>query len=358
MLRDRETILALKIILIVATVILTTWVVIKLAPVISLMIVAVFIVYTINPLVNYLIKNHFKPIIAALISSLLILIAVMLLFYLLIPGLIFEMRQLISFLTTEFIRDLPKVTAQLEEIDQRFKLELTAAFVEYANQFVRQVPGNIQLLLRNLTAISLGVVTRIWIMLALVFLVFYLVQDLEKAKQNLTLLFPQIYKENIIHILGTVDLKVGAYIRGTLMKCLFVGLLIWTGLSLLGMPFAILLGITAGLFNIILYIGPFAAAIPALLLSIMPATPSFFLVVLLYLIVQILDAFLFTPLFLGKATDLSPLTVVVAILIGAQLWGVLGIILAIPITATLKVLLDHYYLKQRKAEEDVTTLLS
>jgi len=126
----------------------------------------------------------------------------------------------------------------------------------------------------------------------------------------------------------------------------------------LGMPFAILLGITAGLFNIILYIGPFAAAIPALLLSIMPATPSFFLVVLLYLIVQILDAFLFTPLFLGKATDLSPLTVVVAILIGAQLWGVLGIILAIPITATLKVLLDHYYLKQRKAEEDATTLLS
>jgi predicted PurR-regulated permease PerM len=355
MLQDRETRLAFKIILMAAAVVLATCVIIKLAPVISLIVISVFIVYTINPLVNFLIKNQFNPVIAALISSLLILIAVILLFYLLIPGLIAEMRQLISFLTIEFIHDLPKLAAQLEEFDQRFNLELTSAFVEYTNQFVRQVPGNIQLLLRHLTAISLGVVTRIWIMLALVFLVFYLVQDLEKAKQNLTFLFPQIYKENVMHILSTVDLKVGAYIRGTLMKCLFVGLLTWTGLSLLGMPFAIILGIVAGLFNIILYIGPFAAAVPALLLSIMPATPNFFLVVLLYVFVQILDAFLFTPFFLGKATDLSPLTVVVTVLIGAQLMGVLGIILAIPITATLKVLLDYYYLAQRKAEENASS---
>jgi predicted PurR-regulated permease PerM len=351
LLRDRETRLALKIVIAAAVVILAVWVLIKLAPVISLIVIAVFIVYTINPLVNILIKNNFKPVIAAIISSLLILIAVFLLFYFLIPGLISEMRQLISFLTVEFMHDLPKLAAQLEEIDQRFNLELTTAFIEYSNQFVRQVPGNIQLLLRNLTAISFGVATRIWILLALIFLVFYLVQDLDKARQNLTLLFPQIYKENIVHILGTVDQKVGAYIRGTLMKCLFVGLLIWLGLSLLGMPFSIMLGIIAGIFNIILYIGPFAAAIPALLLSIMPGTPNFFLVVILYLLVQILDAFLFTPLFLGKATDLSPLTVIITVLIGAQLMGILGIILAIPITATLKVLLFHYYLDQRQAEE-------
>ena len=82
----------------------------------------------------------------------------------------------------------------------------------------------------------------------------------------------------------------------------------------------------------------------------MPDTPGLLLVAFLYITVQILDAFLFTPVFLGKATDLSPLTVIVIILIGAQLMGVLGIILAIPITATLKVLLVHYYLDRRKAE--------
>jgi predicted PurR-regulated permease PerM len=196
----------------------------------------------------------------------------------------------------------------------------------------------------------MGLVSRIWVLLALVFLVFYLVQDLDQAKQNLTLLFPQIYKENIVHLLSTIDAKVGAYIRGTLLKCLFVGLLTWLGLTLLGMPFALMLGILAGAFNIILYIGPVVATVPALLLSIMPETPNFFLILLLYIFVQILDAFVFTPVFLGKATDLSPLTVIIIVLIGGQLMGLLGIILAIPITATLKVLLVHYYLDRRKHE--------
>jgi predicted PurR-regulated permease PerM len=349
-LQDRETRLALKIVLAAAAVFIIIWSIVRLAPVISLIIIAVFIVYCIKPLVNFLINIKIKPIFAAMISSTIILIGVILLFYLLIPGLIVEMRQLVVFLTTELIRDLPELVAQLQELDERFNLQLADSFIEYSNQFIRQAPANVQILLRSLTTISMGVVTRIWVLLALVFLVFYLVQDLEKARYNLTLLFPQIYKENIVHLLATIDEKVGAYIRGTLMKCVFVGLLTWLGLSLLGMPFALMLGILAGTLNIILYVGPVAATIPALLLSIMPGTPNFFIILLLYIFVQILDAFLFTPFFLGKATDLSPLTVIIIVLIGGQLMGLLGIILAIPITATLKVLLVHYYLARRQEE--------
>jgi predicted PurR-regulated permease PerM len=350
MIVDREIRLALKIVLVAAAVFILIWALYKLAPVISLIVIAIFLVYTINPLVNLLIRNKFKPFIAAVLASFLVLLAVIMFFYFLIPGLIYEMRQLIFYLTTEMISDIPRLASQLEEIDARFNLELTSAFIDYSQQFVRQAPGNIQILLRNLTTLSMNVLTRIWVVLALIFLVFYLVVDIEKARQNLTLLFPQIYKDNIAHILSIIDQKVGAYIRGTLMKCIFVGLLTWLGLTLIGMPFALMLGIMAGLFNIILYIGPFVAAIPALLLSLMPGTPSLLLVALIYIIVQILDAFLFTPLFLGKATDLSPLTVIIIVLVGAQLMGVLGIILAIPITATLKVLLYHYYLDRRKAE--------
>ncbi|MDW7739517.1 MAG: AI-2E family transporter [Bacillota bacterium] len=352
MIKDRETRLALKIISIAAIFVILIWAIIKLAPIISLIVIAFFIVYTINPLVNFLVNIKFKPFMAAVAASLIIFVAVVLLFYLLIPGLIIEMRQLVIFLTTELIRDVPLLVTQLEEIDQRFNLQLASSFLEYSNEFMRQVPGNVQQLLRQLTALSMGVLSRIWVVLALIFLVFYLVQDLDKAKYNLTLIFPQIYKENIVHLMKTVDEKVGAYIRGTLMKCVFVGLLTWFGLSLLGMPFSLLLGILAGALNIILYIGPFVAAIPALLLSIMPGTPSILLVGLVYIVVQILDAFVFTPVFLGKATDLSPLTVIIIVLIGGQLMGLLGIILAIPITATLKVLLFHYYLDRRQVEEN------
>jgi predicted PurR-regulated permease PerM len=350
-LKDRETRLALKIVLIAAAVFILIWSLIKLAPIISLIIIAFFLVYTINPLVNFLIKIRFKPLLAAMIASLIILILVILLFYLLIPGLIIEMRQLIFFLTNELIQEMPHLIGQLQELDARFNLQLADSVIDYSNQVIRDAPGNIQGILRNLTSLSMSVFSRVWVLLALVFLVFYLVQDLDKARKNLTLLFPQIYKENVVHLLGIVDEKVGAYIRGTLLKCFFVGLFTWLGLTFFGMPFALMLGILAGALNIILYIGPVVATVPALLLAIMPDTPNFIFILLLYIIVQILDAFVFTPFFLGKATDLSPLTVIIIVLIGGQLLGLLGIILAIPITATLKVLLHHYYLDRRKTEE-------
>ncbi|MDY6825769.1 MAG: AI-2E family transporter [Bacillota bacterium] len=350
MFKDREIRLALKFVLVAAAVFIIFYTIVKLAPVISIIVIALFIFYTISPLVNFLIGIKIKPFLAGMIASLLILFSIILLFYLLIPGLIIELRQVIVFLSSEFVRDMPTLTAQLEELDQRFNLQLTEIFVEYTDQLVRQAPGNIQQLLRSLTTISMGVFSQIWAVFALVFIVFYMVRDMENVKHNVTLLFPRIYKENIVHLLSTIDEKVGAYIRGTLLKCLFVGILTWLGLSILGMPFALILGILAATLNIILYVGPFMAAIPALLLSIMPDTPNFFLILLVYIIVQILDAFVFTPFFLSKATDLSPLTVIIIVLVGAQLMGLLGIVLAIPITATLKVLLFHYYLEKRQNE--------
>ncbi len=351
MLQDRETRLAIKIVLAAAAVFILIWALIELMPIISLFVIAFLIVYSINPLVDFLISIRLKPIFASTIASLIVLFLVTLFFYLLIPGLIGEMRDLVLYLTTEFIQDLPIIIAELEELDERFNLRLTETFVEYTDQFIRQAPANIQQLLRNLTAFSMALVNRAWLVLVLVFLAFYLVQDIGKVRRNLTLLFPQIYKENVIHLLSIIDEKVGAYVRGTLVKCLFVGFLTWLGLFIMEMPFALMLGILAGVLNIILYIGPILAAIPALMLSLMPDTPSFVLVGLLYILVQVIDAFVFTPVFLGKATDLSPLTVVMAVLIGAQLMGILGIVLAIPISAILKVLLVHYYLDRRKTEE-------
>jgi predicted PurR-regulated permease PerM len=348
--KDHEVRLALKIALVAAAVYILFHVIVKLAPVISIIVIALFIVYTISPLVNFLIGIKIKPLWAGMIASILILFVVIMFFYLLIPGLIIELRQMIVFLSSEFVHEMPTLIIQLEELDQRFNLQLTEIFVEYTDQFIRQAPGNIQQLLRSLTTISMGVFSQIWVIFALVFIVFYMVRDLENVKNNLTLLFPRIYKENVVHIIKTIDEKVGAYIRGTLLKCLFVGILTCLGLSILGMPFALILGMLAGALNIILYVGPVMAAIPALMIAIMPDTPNFFLILLIYVIVQILDAFVFTPFFLGKATDLSPLTVIVIILIGAHLMGLFGIILAIPITATLKVLLFHHYLESRRNE--------
>lgn len=348
MIADKELRLALKFALAFAGVGVALWVLYNILPIITIFVIAVFIVYCVNPLVKLLIQKNIQPLLAAIIASLIILIILLLFFYLLIPGLTSELLHLTNYLTFEMLYEFPNLLSRLNELDLRFNLQLSETFIQYIEELTRQIPGHIQGLLRTLTSISMKIISQAWIALALVFLVFYLVQDMEKAKKNLTLLFPMIYHEEVARILAIIDQKVGAYIRGTLVKSLLVVMLTWLGLTILGVPFALMLGLLAGLLNIILYIGPVMAAVPALLLSLAPGTPSFFFVLTLYILVQALDAFVFTPILLGKAVDISPLTVIVVILIGGQLMGILGIILAIPLTAIFKVLLFHYYLEKSK----------
>lgn len=349
MVKDKEWRLALKFALSFTAVAILVFMLVKLAPIISLFVIALFIVYLFLPPVNFLIRHRFPPLLASASAVLVVLVLMFLFFYFLIPGLINELKELANFISTELMGDWSDFINRMTELDSRFNLQLADRLSEYYGTFSKEAPGLVQQLLKYLANFSMALVSRAWIGLMLIFLVFYLVQDLEKAKSSLTLLAPQIYQKDVIHILGIIDQKVGAFIRGTLMKSLFVGLLTGGGLAVLGVPFAIMLGALSGIFNIVLYIGPVLAAVPGLLLSLLPGTPNFFLVLAAYVIPQVFDGFVFTPVFLGKAADLSPLTVVAVILIGGQLAGIAGVILAVPLSAILKVLLVDYYLAKKKA---------
>lgn len=344
MLKDKEWRLALKFTLAFTAVAVLIVTLVKLAPIITIFIIALFIVYLLLPPVSFLIKHRFPPLLAAASAVVIVLLFMFLFFYLLIPGLIAELSELTSFVTTEFVGDWAQFIRNISELDGRFNLQLAERLNEYYLSISSEIPALVQQTLKYIANFSMALVSKAWIGLMLIFLVFYLVQDLEKTKNNLTLLAPQIYQKDVIHILGIVDQKVGAYIRGTLLKSFFVGLLTGLGLAIAGLPFAIMLGALAGIFNIVLYIGPVLAAVPGLLLSLMPGTPNFFVILAAYVIPQILDGFVFTPVFLGKAADLSSLTVITVILIGGQLAGIPGIILAVPLGAILKVLLVDYYL--------------
>ncbi len=351
MLKDREWRLALKFSLSFTAVAVLIFMIVKLAPIISILIIAIFIVYLLLPPVSFLISHKFPPILAAASAVMVLLLAMFLFFYFLVPGLFKELSELTNFITTELVGEWAEFIETISELDIRFNLQLADKLNEYHSAFSKDAPVYLQHLLKYLANFSMAFVSKAWVGLMLIFIVFYLVQDLEKTKSSLTLLAPHIYQKDVIHILGIIDQKVGSYIRGTLLKSLFVGVLTGVGLAIAGLPFAIMLGALAGIFNIVLYIGPVMAAVPGLLLSLLPGTPNFFLILAAYVAPQILDAFVFTPVFLGKAVDLSPLTVITVILIGGQLAGIAGIILAVPLSAILKVLLVDYYLAKKKHAE-------
>ena len=134
--------------------------------------------------------------------------------------------------------------------------------------------------------------------------------------------------------------------RGHLVRCTLVGIASWLGLSIMGMPFALMLGVLVGVSNLIPYIGPYLAAVPAIAIALSKSLALTIMVIILYAVIEIIDSFVLTPMLLGKAVDLHPFSVIVAILVGGRLFGFLGIILAIPITATVKVLFNYYYLQK------------
>ena len=135
------------------------------------------------------------------------------------------------------------------------------------------------------------------------------------------------------------------------MRCTAVGILSGTILFIIGFPYALLLGVLAGVLNIIYYIGPYLSIIPALLLSFSPDAPSPLLVIAIYVFVQAVDTIILSPLLLGRAVKIKAITVIVCMLIGQQLAGFLGMILSTPLAGVARGLIEYFKESASKNEK-------
>lgn len=173
------------------------------------------------------------------------------------------------------------------------------------------------------------------------FIAFYMLKDIESIKKAAWYLTPKKWRTNGILFLREVDKSLGSYIRGQFLVCLFIGaistLLFW----LVKMKYPLLLGSIIGLTNVIPYFGPIIGLIPALIIA---ATISIKMVVyslIIVAILQFLEGNVLSPLIVGKSLHMHPLLIMFALLAGGEIGGVIGLILAVPILAVLKVSLVH-----------------
>ncbi|EEG77133.1 AI-2E family transporter [Dethiobacter alkaliphilus] len=325
---------------VILTIIAVLWFVHKISWVIGILVVSTMIVYSISPLSNYLTRKGVPHSVSVLSVYLLLLFSAFLFFYLLIPTLTNEMRALARYLATDYSYLLPEILLQIDQL-------MASENIHQALQDVAQnLPNMLQQAVFTMTLVTGSIFSGLTEVLIVLFLVYYMLRDLSHVKRGIVRLFPPAWRKESTHVLQIIDLKVGAYLRGNLLRCTAVGIITGIALAIVGMPFALMLGILAGILNIIVYIGPYLAGIPAVLLALTPNTPHPILIVVLYVTVQAVDAFLLTPNLLGKAVDLRPFTVIISLLIGGTLLGVIGFLLAIPVAATIKVIIYHYYLKE------------
>lgn len=160
-------------------------------------------------------------------------------------------------------------------------------------------------------------------------------------------IFPDRHRATVEELSQKASFSVGGYIRGQLIIAASVGLMTWLGLTIIGVPLAALLGILAGVFNLIPLVGPILVSIPTAVLAVTVSWEAVLGALLVLIIANQLDAHVLTPLIFSRTISVDPVTVIVAIFLGSTLLGLWGAIIAVPIAVFLKLLYDDYYRNSR-----------
>jgi predicted PurR-regulated permease PerM len=158
-------------------------------------------------------------------------------------------------------------------------------------------------------------------------------------------IIPQRWRMEWRRLWQDINHVIRQFVRGNLVVAVIVGLLIGIGVKLVGMEYALLIGLICGIFDLIPYFGPFIAAVPAILLALTKSPAMAFQVTLIILFVQQLEGNLISPKLMGDSVGLHPLWVIFAILAGGELAGVWGMLIAVPVAAVIRVVFNHIYFR-------------
>ncbi|MCK5085786.1 AI-2E family transporter, partial [Candidatus Parcubacteria bacterium] len=179
---------------------------------------------------------------------------------------------------------------------------------------------------------------------------FYLVVEKDGVEKFVQTIIPAESRPQALRIIKKVEVKLGKWFMGQLFLGFVVGLLSFIGLTILGVPYALVLAIIAGAMELIPYIGPTLSSIPAIIIAFTISPILAILVFALYFIIQQLENYLLVPKVMERSVGLHPVVIIIAMLIGGQIAGVLGIILAIPVTTIASIVLEDIY--SHKEEEN------
>jgi predicted PurR-regulated permease PerM len=294
--------------------------------------------YVLNPLVDHLEARGLRRIwaIASVYAVLLLIFAIAI--YVAKPILLDQLQGLktvsipvyIERAKTELARLDEEVKRRLPEALHRWDLaeEVTKIAEDVGETFVKRIPSILMGVLSTLPLIALAPIIS-----------FFILKSGRSVKRSVVELAPNRYFELLLNLIYKIDQQVGGYIRGQFLDACFVAIMTTVGLKIIGLHYYIVIGVLAGLANIIPYFGyiiGIGLSSGAALLQhghVTAVVPP----IIVFVIVQLIDNNLVAPFVVARSVNLSPLSVMLAVMIGGQLFGVIGLLIAVPLTGILKV---------------------
>ncbi len=177
------------------------------------------------------------------------------------------------------------------------------------------------------------------------FWLFYILNDEAKVRESALDLIPDKIEPDLLNILRITDDIFSAYIRGQLILCLFIGVMATVGLLIVGVDFALLLGLIAGAFEILPFVGPILGAIPALFVAVLQSPTTALWTLVVFIIIQQVENLFLAPKIAGESVKLHPALVMVVLVVGNEALGLWGMLLAVPLTAVVRDVFKYLYLR-------------
>ena len=309
--------------------------------IIGAVLLAVVIAAAIEPPVRWMVDRKVPRTIAVLMIYIVILMILALALYSIIPQLTNELRS--------FIDAVPQSVDRLRAtFESRFPGLPASTIFERLKEFLQDEnitsSGLLTDFFRGVPALF-GSVFMVFITFVLSF---YLTIQENGISKFLRVISPEQYDDYVVGLWGRTQRKIERWLQGQLLLALIVGFIVYIGLLLMGVEFALMLALVSAVFEIIPFFGPVLAAIPAIVIASVQSPMSGLLVIALYGLVQQLENHVLYPIVMRKMTGVAPMVVILSLLVGGRVAGLTGLILAIPaVVVILEILGDREQQKRR-----------
>ncbi|QZY57010.1 AI-2E family transporter [Crassaminicella profunda] len=303
---------------------------------------AIIFAYLLNPIVHLIDERGVPRIWSVIIVYATIIIIMILVVTIITPNITKEARNLIEILpkyTKEANEYLNHIYKKIEELDN-FSPQLS--FVKdsiqdhllgieiYAMDIMKQVTNSI-----------FNIFSQVVTLVLIPIFTFYFLKDADYFKKKIVFIIPRIVRKELINICKDIHILLNKFIRGQFIVATCVGILSIIALLMIKVNFAFLIGIIAGISNIIPYFGPIIGAVPGVVIALLDTPMKALWVIIAFTIIQQIESAIITPKIVGESVGLHPVTVIIALLIGNEWLGLIGLIFAVPIAASIKIITKH-----------------
>jgi len=232
---------------------------------------------------------------------------------------------------------LPTISGELDAFMQQITADIAkSAFLSTLlspDDLAQTMTGSVDRLLTTTAGLFTGIISTV----AVVSMSFYMSVQEDGLKKSLLMITPRQHQKYVSSLIDRIQESFGRWMAGQLLTMIFVAVLYYLALKALGVPFAGVLALLGGLLEIIPYFGPIIAAVPAIAIAFSISPVAAATIGALYLAINVIENQVLIPKIMNKAVGLNPVLVILALLIGAQIAGVVGILLAVPLAGALGV---------------------